>query len=231
MARRIKKQKKADETLVDIVEVRDQAQDFFEDNQKLIMGALAAIVILVGGWFVYKNFYQAPKEREAIEQMFQAQLQFERDSFALALTNPGGAYSGFLDIASTYGGTTAGNLANYYAGISYLNLGKFDAAIEYLKDYSPAGEITPVMKNGALGDAYSESGDFATALSYYDKAANASDNELLSAYYLKKLGMLHEKQGDFSKAKAAYQKVKDNFPKSPYAADIEKYLIRVSQKG
>ncbi len=231
MARRLRKQKKADETLVDIVEVRDQAQDFFEDNQKLIMGVLTALVLLVGGWFLYKNMFQAPREKEAIEQMFQAQVQFERDSFALALTNPGGAYGGFLDIADTYSGTNAGNLANYYAGICYLNLGKFDAAIEYLEDYSADGQITPVMKYGALGDAYSEKGDFSGALSYYDKAVNNSDNDLLSAYYLKKLGMLHEKQGDFAKAKAAYEKVKNEYPLSPYATDIDKYLIRVAQKG
>ncbi len=231
MARRLRKQKKADETLVDIVEVRDQAQDFMEDNQKLIMGVLTAVVVLVGGYLLYKNFYQAPREQEAIEQMYQAQVQFERDSFALALTNPGGAYSGFLDIADNYGGTKAGNLANYYAGISYLNLGKFDAAIEYLEDFSADGEITPVMKNGALGDAYSETGDFSTALSYYNKAVSNSDNDLLSAYYLKKLGMLHEKQGDFAKAKEAYEKVKSEYPKSPYATDIDKYLIRVSQKS
>ena len=91
MARRRKNNKKKDEeTLVDIIEVRDQAQGFIDENQNLIFGGLVALVVLIGGFLAYKNFYQKPRQQEATEQMFQAQVQFERDSFALALTNPGG---------------------------------------------------------------------------------------------------------------------------------------------
>jgi hypothetical protein len=52
--------------------------------------------------------------------MMLAQQQFEKDSFQLALTNPGGGYSGFLDIIDSYSGTKTANLAKYYAGICYL---------------------------------------------------------------------------------------------------------------
>jgi hypothetical protein len=38
MARRKKNQKKSDETLVDIVEVRDQAQSFMDKNRNLVFG-------------------------------------------------------------------------------------------------------------------------------------------------------------------------------------------------
>ena len=98
MARRKRNQKKADETIVDIVEVKDQAQSFIDENQNLVFGGLFAIVLVIGGLFAYNNFYKAPRQQEAVEQMLQAQVQFERDSFTNALTNPGGGYSGFLDI-------------------------------------------------------------------------------------------------------------------------------------
>ena len=51
MARRKKTKRAQEETLVDIVEVKDQATDFFEENQKLVMGVLAGVGLLIAGWF------------------------------------------------------------------------------------------------------------------------------------------------------------------------------------
>lgn len=229
MARRKRNKKQTDETLVDIVEVRDQAQGFMDQNQNYIFGGLVAIVLIIGGYLAYQNFYVKPKQQEAVEQMYRAQQRFEQDSFALALTNPGGGYMGFLDVIDTYGGTNAGNLAKYYAGVSYLHLGKYEAALDYLKDYNAKGEITPIMRHGAIGDAHSELGDFDAAMKQYKKAINTGDNEVLTPYYLKKMGMLHERNGNMADAKAAYERIKEEYPSSPVSRDIEKYIVRASQ--
>lgn len=232
MATRKKSSAKADETLVDIVEVKEQAEDFFERYRYVILGVVGALVLIVGGFFAYTNFYKIPKQQEAVEQMYQAQIQFERDSFTLALTNPGGGYQGFLDIIENYKGTQAANLALYYAGISYLNLGQYDAAIDYLKDYNPSGDVLPAMKFGALGDAYSEKNDFGQAMSYYKKAASTGVNEAITPYYLKKIGLLHERNAEWDQAKKAYQEIKEKYPNSPDGRDIDKYLVRIeTRKG
>ncbi|NBC06708.1 MAG: tetratricopeptide repeat protein [Bacteroidetes bacterium] len=231
MARRRNRNKKqAEETLVDIVEVRDQAQGFLDKNQMYIFGALVVLVLIVGGVFAYNTFYKAPKQQEAVEQMFRAQQQFERDSFALALTNPGGGYMGFLDIIDNYGGTNAGNVAHYYAGISYLNLGKYEAAIDYLEQFDAVGQISPVMKYGAMGDAYSELDDFDKAMDLYQKAVNKSENDALTPYYLKKIGLMHERNGEFAEAKENYERIKQEFPNSAIGRDIEKYIARVEAR-
>ena len=83
------------------------------------------------------------------------------------------------------------------------------------------------MKYGALGDAYSELNDFDKAMSNYKKAANHGDNKVLSPYYLKKIGMLHEKNGDLAAAKKAYESIKEKYPDSPDGRDIDKYITRV----
>jgi len=230
MARRkrnTRAKKQQEETLVDIVEARDQAQSFIDQNQNMLLGVLTGLVLLVGGWFAYKNFVQLPKQQEAVSQMFQAQMQFERDSFVQALTNPGGGYGGFINIIEDYGGTPAANLAKYYAGVSYLHLGEYDAAISYLEDYSPSGQVTPMTTFGVLGDAYAEKGDLSKALSLYKKAANAEDNDIMTPYYLKKVGMLNEKEGNMKDAAAAYQKIKEEYPNSVVGIDIDKYIERV----
>ncbi|MDX1939544.1 MAG: tetratricopeptide repeat protein [Saprospiraceae bacterium] len=229
MAKR--KQAEKDEVLIDVVEVREGAQDFFEKYRNFILGGVGLLVLAVAGLFAYNQFYLKPKQTEAVEQMFQAQVQFERDSFALALTNPGGGYSGFLDIIDNYKGTPAANTANYYAGISYLRIGQYEAAASYLKDFNAKGEVMPIMKNGALGDVYSELNDLDQAMSYYKKAVSAGDNEALTPYYLKKVAMLHEKNGNAAEALESYQTIKNKYPNSPDARDIDKYIARTTPKG
>lgn len=231
MAKKKQEVRRADETLIDIVEVREQAGDFFERYRTIILGVGSVLLLAIIGWFAYNQFYLKPKQQEAIDQMFQAQIQFERDSFQLALVNPGGGYIGFLDIIDNYGGTPAANLANYYAGVCYLHLGKYDAAVSYLSDFNAKGEVMPIMKNGALGDAHAELNDLSKAMSYYKKAVNAGENDLLTPYYWKKIAMLNEKNGDTDAALDAYEKIKNDYPNAPDARDIDKYIARVTPKG
>ena len=212
MARR--RNQKKQETIVDVVEARDKATNYFEENQNTVLGLLALAVLIIGGFFAYRTLVKAPKEKEASAQLERAQTQFERDSFALALTNPGDGFFGFLDIADVYGNTKAGNSASYYAGISYLQLGEFDAAISFLNDFSAPDEIFSIMKHGALGDAYSELGQNDNALSSYKKAVKAGSNEALTVLYLKRLALFLEKEGNMAEAKKYFQQIKDDYPVS-----------------
>lgn len=221
-----RKSKKTDETLVDIVQVKERAEDFFERNQIAILGTVGVIVLIIGGLFLYQNMYKKPRNEKAVAQMFQAEFQFERDSFALALDNPGGGYDGFLDIIDKFSGTKAANLCHYYAGVCYLHLGRYEAAVDFLNDFKPAGDVTPIMKHGALGDAYSELEDWKNATSHYQKATEVAENEYLTPYYLKKLGLLYERQGDAAKALKIFESIKKDYPNTTASQDIDKYIAR-----
>ncbi len=226
MAKRHNKSK--EETLVDIGEKKEQAQDFYEKNQSLILGGLLGLVLIIGGIYAYNNFYKKPRIKAAIGEMAQAERMFEKDSFALALTNPGGGSLGFEDIASTYSGTTTGNMANYYAGVCYLQLGQYDAALSYLNDYSPDGTVMPITYYGVLGDTYSEKGEMDKAISNYKKAIGQGTNEFLQAYYMKKLGLLYEHQGNAADALSTFENLRSKYPATPAGQDIDKYISRVS---
>jgi tetratricopeptide (TPR) repeat protein len=230
MAIKRKQVKKNEETLINLATAKTRATNFFEENQKIILSVVGGLVLIVGGWFVYNNLILQPKEEKAMAQMWMAQVQFEQDSFNLALDNPGGGYSGFINIINDYKGTKAGNLAKYYAGVSYLNLGNFDSALEYLNDFKPKGIVGPVMKFGALGDTYSELNQMDKAVENYKKAADASENELLTPYYLKKLAMLHETQNEYDKALEIYKKIKSKYPNSNEALSIDKYIARAEAR-
>lgn len=232
MAKRNRNVSDIEETYVETVEtVRhevDQSTDWFEKNKKLILGLIAAFMLIAAAFIVYKFFVKEPLEKEAKAAIFKAEQQFARDSFALALENPGGGYDGLLDVIDNYSGTSTANLAKLYAGISYLNLGRFEDAISYLNSHSSSGTYSPILKNGNLGDAYSENGDFDKALTFYDKATSASEDALLTPYYLYKLGLLSKKQGNNSKALSAFNKIKDKYPASEEASSIDLLITSVS---
>lgn len=214
--------------LVEVQEVQTASAPFYERYQKQLLYALGAVIVVVAGWWLYKSLIVAPKQQEAVASMWQAQNMFERDSFRLALDGPGGGFDGFVALADKYSGTPAGNTANYYAGICYLQLGEFDNAISYLEKYDGEGNLLPAMKYGALGDAYSEKKDYAKALDMYEKASNATENDVLSSIYLKKLGMLYEYQGNKEEAVKAYERLRRDYPnqQSQEWREIEKYIYR-----
>jgi TolA-binding protein len=200
--------------------------NFWADNQKLIMYGIFAILLVAAGWLVYKNYFVGTRQQEALQQMYQAEYMFERDSFKLALENPGGGNKGFLAIAKDYSGTDAANAASYYAGICYLNLGQFDQAIKYLEDCSPDGKVVPMMRNALLGDAYSEKKEFDKALSYYQKAAAGGGSDMLASLNLYKLGLLQLKQNKTKEAVATFKEIKSKYPNTPSGRDIDKYIVR-----
>lgn len=218
---------------IEIVEVEQApgapySAPIWEQYPNLLLYAIAAVALAVAGWWLYKEMIVKPKQVEAVAAMWQAEQQFGRDSFQLALNDPGGGYDGFLALADKFSGTPAGNMAHYYAGVCYLQSGSFDEAIAQLEDFSAEGELMPALKNGIMGDCYAEKEDYSKALDLYEKAADATKNDLLGMYYLKKLGMLNENQGNKDAALEAYERIRRDYanPNSGDWRDIEKYIYR-----
>ena len=209
-----------------IEEGLSKSERFIEKNQKLIIYALAVLVVVVGLYWAYMKFYKQPRENEAIEQMFVAQQNFEVDSFALAL-NGDAAYPGFIQIIDDYSGTKAANLANYYIGVCYMNIGEFDKAIEYLKDFKTSDKILASEKIGLIGDAYVEKGEYEKSIKYYKNASSKDySNNFSTPIFLKKLGLVYEKLERYEEALEVYEEVYFNYPRSNEARTIEKYVER-----
>lgn len=231
MAQRKGKSTGGSDEIIDVVEVKGSqlkdAGNFFEQNQKMVTYVVGGLIAIAALYFGYKYLYMAPREKEAVNAMYKAEEVFAKDSFALALENPGGGFDGFLGIIDNYSGTKSANLASYYAGISYLNLGKYEDAIKYLEDYSAGDEVTSITKYGALGDAHAELGDKEKALSMYKKAASNSENEMLSPYYLHKVAMMYYADGKTKEAAEQLEIIKSKYPTSNEYKDAEKLLARL----
>jgi TolA-binding protein len=219
------------EKQVQAVETNDallKAQGFWQKNQKAIIGAAVAVVVVVGGYFGYQNYVVKPKEEQATDAIFKAQQYFGMDSLNLAL-NGDGANRGFIYVANTYSGTKVGNLAKYYAGVSYLKLGDFNNAIKYLKDFSTDAPQVQMLAYGCLGDAYSSANKVTEAIDSYKKAAATFDKDATNASeYLFRAALLAETANKTQDAIALYKEVKDKFPGTEKGFQADKYLYRLS---
>ena len=220
---------KADDGVLKVEETLTKAELFIEEHQKNIAIVIGAIVVIVGIFLGYKNFYAAPREKQAQAQIFGAQQYFEKDSFKLALKGDGNN-PGFLTVIDEYSGTKAGNLAYYYAGICYLKTGDFNKAIENLENFSADDEFVAPIALGATGDCYLELGKTDKAIDYYIKASKKSENDMTTPLYLMKAGLASEIKGDFKGALEYYTTIKDKYKKSQQATEIDKYIARAELK-
>ena len=204
-----------------------ELQNVWEQYGKLASYVLLAIVLVVGGFFAYRNLISEPKEKQATEAMFRAEEYYRMDSTRLAL-NGDNINAGFLKVISRFGGTKAANLASFYAGSCYLKLGDFNNAVKYLSGFSTSVKQLQERAYGLLGDAYSEQNKKEEAAEQYKKAGTYYEkDELFSPEYLFRSGYLYESMGKTQDAIAMYKMIKDKYPGSQRGADIDKYLARL----
>ncbi len=198
---------------------------FFEKNQNYILWGLVAIIAVIALVWGYQKYIKQPREKEALTQMFVAEKYFAVDSFKVAL-NGVDQYPGFLQIIDDYKGTKAANLAHYYAGVCYANMGQWQDAIDNLKGFKTKDLYLNSTKYGLMGDSYVELGMLEKAISAYKKSVNDYANHLTTPVYMKKLGLVYEKLGNYKKAEETYQELYRLYPSSNEGRIAEKYIER-----
>ena len=213
---------------VEVEELVSRSELFIEKYSTKILVGIVAIIVIAGGIFAYRNLYLAPKQLEASAALFKGEQYFARDSFQLALNGNGADFAGFEAIIEQYGSTKAGNLAKAYAGICYFNLGEYEKALELLKSFSASDQMISPAIVGKIGDCYVNMGNTQEGISYFEKAAQAADNNVISPVYLKKAGIAYESLQQYDKAVNAYKTIKEKYYGSMEASDIDKYIARAS---
>lgn len=205
-----------------------KAKDFWAKYSKLILSVGTALILGVGGFFVYKNFFQKPKEEKAVEAMFKAEAYYRLDSVNLAL-NGDGQYMGFLKIISRYSGTETANLASFYAGSCYIKLDDNANAIKYLKKFSTEAKQIQQRAYKLLGDASADLGKNADALAYYKKAARhfeedqaSSAEALFMAAYLADRVLKNKKE-----AITLFTELKEKYPRTQQGFEADNYLAQL----
>jgi tetratricopeptide (TPR) repeat protein len=215
----------SEKNIVAVEEALSKSEQFIERNQNILIGVVAAIVLIIAGYIGYTRFILEPREKEARAEMFMAERFFERDSLRIALEGDG-ANLGFLDIISEYRMTKTANLARYYAGISLLKMGEYEDAIKHLKRFRGRDQVVTTMAYGAIGDAYLQLGDNRNALKYYTRAFNHKPNDFTTPLFLFKAATVHELNQDHDKAVELYKRISDDYPNSNEGRNAERFIAR-----
>lgn len=223
---------KKEKTGIEILESADalkqefgKAEGFLKKNQMLLTyvgGGILAIVLGVVGY----NYWSNSQDEEAQVALVSPTYAFESDSLKQALNGTGGG-EGLLSIASNYGSTDAGNLANFMAGVALVKQGKYDEAIEHLKSFSANDLLLQGRAYALIGDSYMEKKNTEEAISFYKKAADYKPNKQFTPLYLMKLATAYETVKDNKSAIDAYNQIIEKYTDSGEVTNAKKYKSKL----
>jgi tetratricopeptide (TPR) repeat protein len=198
-----------------------------EHTKQLLIGSglFLGLLILVA---VY-GYYQQKQLNEATLLYSQAMAKYQNaggeQEPAAALA---AAQSDLDRLTSEFGGQPAGKLGRIiYANLSLAAQARDEAVAIYtsaLKDFGSDISLANLICNG-LGAAYSQKGDFASAIKYYEKIVD-STSPVLKDSALFHLGRLYEAMGQSDKGQEAYRQLSTDFPDSMFA-EIAKDKLRL----
>lgn len=218
--------KKEEQNLENVQEALNTTSAWIEANQNKITGAITAIVVVVLGVIALNTYVIKPKATEASNENAKAVAYFAQGNYELALNGDDAECIGFEQIANDNKCLQQGRLAALYAGVCYYKLGDFAAAAEYLDRFCAKDLNIEPASIQLLGDAYVQLEDYAKAAKAFEKAA-ASDNEIIAPMSLKKLGFVQMELGNNKAALATFETIKNDYPASAEAQDIDKYIAIV----
>ena len=211
-------------------ETLNKSEAMFLKYKNAIIGAVVALVVIVAGIILYKNYVSGPAEQKASTELAKGQTLFQAQQWEQALNGDSTGYVGFAKIASEYASTAAGNLANLYAGLCYANLEKWQEAAQCIENYDMKDDqmVSPAAL-GALGNVYAHLDQLDKAVTTLVKAAERADNNSLSPTFLIQAGQILEKQNKKDEALKLYKQVKEKYFQSMQYQIIDEYIERASK--
>ncbi len=206
------------------IESLSKAEAFIaKNNKKIVVGLIAAVVLAVAILVVRSiNENKAEAGQEAFTFTENAALMaVDSLSNAAALAD----LEAYLD---EFGGKAVG-IASFEAGIAAYEVKDYAKAIEYFSEYEGEDAIFNARALACIADCHVELGNYEEAYKNYVAALETADNDLASEYAFR-AGLVAEKLGNNADALAMYNTVKENYPASPRAMEIEKYISRAEAK-
>jgi tetratricopeptide (TPR) repeat protein len=197
---------------------------------KVTVAAVVVAVLAIGGFTYYRKSREADAERAfaAALATFNAPVAGETQEaapgavrFASASEKFKQAVGEFDGVQRRFGSMDAGRRARYYAALCRLELGDNAEAEKALTELSSGdkAKLEPALARLALADAYRRSGKIDQAIDAYKQMADDTTIAVPRDHVLMALSHALEDAKRVPEAGAAYRRLADEFPASPYAAE------------
>ena len=221
--------KKVNETRTSIEELNESLSGIekkVEDNKKMIVwvvGAIVAIAVIILG---YIYLIQNPNLEKAKEEIAKADVDYTLGQDSIALNE-------YMAVADNYSNNAA-NRAGLNAAIILYQQGKYEEAIKYLNKFDAAGTLVGPASQSLLGDCYVNLQKYDEAVKYFNKAISlAGDNELYTPLFMLKKATVLREQQKYAEEAELLQTIKDKYPNfiMGYQVDVDKYLERAKAQA
>jgi predicted negative regulator of RcsB-dependent stress response len=206
-------------------------------GRTIALGAVA-VLLLVGSVFGYRAFKARTEERAQAQLAAAVEIlnapvatapapgaaptPAAAGTYATEAARADAALTQLLSTADAYGRTDAGIRARYYAASLYAETNRpQDAAAAYEKVRDQAGASTLLGRMASLGLASMQvrQKQFDPAIKLLQDLAQRRDGPLPVDAVLVQLAEAYQQAGRAAEASQTLQRVIDEFPQSPYAAD------------
>ena len=197
--------------------------DFFEKNKKHVYTALTVVVLVVAGIVLLVNKRKANNEIAGVE-VSKIKSVYNANNFQQAINGDSlGISKGLQYIVDEYGSTENGEMAKLMLANSYYSIRDFDKAEKYYKDYSGSNPLLKVSAAAGLASVYEAKNQFLEAAKQFEKAANIDKDNPFIDQYLFYAARDYYRADNQAEAKKLFAKLKEDFPKSKYNSESEKY--------
>jgi predicted Zn-dependent protease len=139
-------------------------------------------------------------------------------------------------VADRYGSLAIARRARYYAALCDIELGQRDKAAATLRELAGQGRggaLGPVLADLALAQVERTPGKYEQAIAGYTQLLNQSLAGFPRDYVLIRLAEAFEEAGRLSEAAAAFRRVVEEMPASPFADEARSradYLKLAAEK-
>jgi outer membrane protein assembly factor BamD (BamD/ComL family) len=201
-----------------LVETTMRLERFYRENQKLVLGIAAAIVIIVVGAVVVRKSMESDKLQESY-QLTMAKMQFGSGKLS-------DAKSSFQKIVTSMGGATAAE-AQYFLGRIAFEQGNYSQAADifrtYTQKYTASDEIDCAALSG-LAACQEALGSTAEAAKTFDQVADKYPNDPFAPQALWEASRLYTKLGQNDLSVRNLNKITEKFPQAAIVSQAKRQL-------
>jgi tetratricopeptide (TPR) repeat protein len=224
MARISRKELKRDELL----EATKEAENWLEHNWRLVLqivGVLAVVGAVVGGWFWYASVNRAKATvllQDGLRDYERAESSGFADSASLET-----ALTSFEAAGQKGGSASVGLVAEYYRGVTLHRLGRGDEAIPVLTRVGESSAATPSLGGSAsamLAEVYAGRGESDRAIAALEALVAADPPTYPVDQALLELAGLYAQAGDTALARETWKRIIDDFPARGAADEARRRL-------
>jgi tetratricopeptide (TPR) repeat protein len=227
-----------------------QAQGWLTDNQRTMLVAIGAIVVIGGGVAAYAT-WKSSVDNKARTLLAEAMVIEEARVMPPAPpagttndpSNPGGQLPGtyptekakldaalpkFLAAADAYPSTDSGVLARYHAATILVSLGRFDEAVKQYDQVLAAGSGI-ITRTARLGKAEAQlrAGQYDPAIATFKELAEQTDGALPPDAMLFELARAYKLAGKTEDAKKTLNQIVEKHAESQFATEARTELAKM----